>query len=517
MSARTLLEKFCRERSFLPVSIRHTTNFAPLLEATATARAASIAHEVVHLLKEQVPPFFIIGHAGIPAAWGDSEGHALSALAAGGHLADWMRSIPASAEADLEEQRLGAAALALTQALVLAAPAVKAGQKAQPTLPPPLFPANITHADGMGGALRQAVSEGKVEQTMQLLRGYYATGTDYRAYLVNIYQAFSNHYTGDGQTLIFIHRSSQVLDMAGWADKLPPFIHWLAPHLASTNPEPAFAAEVQPFLSAPEHSLAFLRTRLKPANNTAAGPALRQVILQGSVQETCSAIFTALKDGAHPPAVGSVIALAAARRYLDAPGGEAKASALHGVLLASAARTAVSQLQEIEVLPLLFQVAAAINTQRPDQPGEAQPTAPGAPKATSGTLGSTRATSGILAGGLIAPTLLRSLERQLQEADEAAAEISVRRYLQQGHPARGLLATIAAIASQGDATSDQSHTLLLTLAAGEEYLALPPHLQASEGGALLSVAMRAAIERPQAHTIAEAVHRAARPRTEVVP
>jgi hypothetical protein len=481
------------------VSVRHMTNYEPLLDAIARTRAEYIAQEVVQLLQSQVPPFFIIGQAGVPAAWGDSEGHALCALAAGGHLADWTRSIPASAETTSDEERLIAAALPLTQALTLAAPAVKAGHTSPPALPAPLFPANITHPDGMEGALRQAVSAGQVERTSQLLLGYYATGTDYRAYLANVYQAFIEHYTNDGHTLIDIHRSSQVLDMAGWANKLPPFIHWLAPRLAATAPQPAFVAEVHAFLHAPEHSLAFLRTRLSPAKNTAADARLLQAILQGSLTDTCNAIFTALTAGAQAPAVGSVIALAAARRYLDASEGNTRARALHGVLLASAARTAVAQIQDVEIMPLLFLVAAAINTQHTDRQGEA-------PKAASGA---TRAASGTLAGGLIAPSLLRSLEHQLEQGEEAAAEISARRYLQLGHPARGLVATIASVASQGDATSDQGHTLLLALAAGEEYLALPPHLGASsEGEALLLAATRAAIQRPQGHTIREAVRQA---------
>lgn len=490
------------------MSVRHMTNYEPLLEALASSKAERIAQEVVALLKNQVPPFFIIGQAGVRAAWGDKEGHPLNALAAGGHLADWARSLPASAEADSQEPRLRAAALPLTQALVLAAPAVQAGREAQPALPDPLFPANITHPDGMRGALRQAVSEGQVERTIQLLLGYYATGTDYRAYLANIYLAYIAHPIGDGHTLIDIHRSSQVLDMAGWADKLPPFIHWLAPRLAASGPQPAFVAEVQAFLNAPEHSLAFLRTRLSPAKNTAADARLLRAILQGSLDEICNAIFTAFKEGAQGPAVGSVIALAAARRYLDAPQGEARTRALHGVLLASAARTAVAQLQEIEVTPLLFLVAAAINTQHADEQGEAAQAAAGAAKASSGTLGAARAASGTLAGGLLAPSLLHSLERQLEEGEAAGAELSARRYLQLGHPARGLIAAIASVASQGDATHDEGHTLLLALAVGEEYLALPPHLQTSEGEALLSVAIQTAIARPKPRSVAEAVRQA---------
>ena len=482
------------------MSVKHTTDFAPLLDAVASLRLERIAQETTYLLKRQVSPFLLIGHAGIPAAWGDTEGHPLCGLAAGGRIADWMRSIPANPESESAEQRLLAPALPVAQALVLAAPAVQVGQKAQPALPEPLFPANITHQGGMGGALREAVCAGQVARATQLLLGYYATGTDYRAYLSNVYRAISEHYSDDGHILIFTHRSSQVLDIAGWADKLPPFIHWLTPHLATTQPDAPFLADVHAFLSEPAHDLMPLRTRLTPANNAAAGVELRQAILQGSLGETCEAVFAALMNGARASAVGSVVVLAAARRLLNTPADNfsARQRAAHGFLLASAARTAVTELQEIEVLPILFLAAAAINARRDVEPGELA-------KAPAGAL---RAGSGVPGGGLLAPVLLRSLERQLEEGDAPGAEISARRYLQLGHPARGLVAMLAAVACQGDATSDQGHTLLLAQAAGEEYLALPLHLQNSDGDTLLEVAIRAATARPKDRTVFDALRQA---------
>jgi len=481
------------------VSVKHTTDFGPLVDAVASTRPDHIAREVVHLLRNKVPPFFIIGAAGVPAAWGDTDGHPLCSLAAGGHIADWMRSIPRGTEPEDEERHLLAPALPLTAALTLAAPAVHAGERAQAELPPPLFPANITHPQGMGGALREAVSSGQITRTQQLLLGYYATGTDYRAYLTNVYHAITEHYAEDGHTLIFTHRSSQVLDMAGWANKLPPFIYWLAPHLATSRPDAPFLGEVYAFLNDPAHSLKPLRTRLKPANNTAAGSALRQAILQGTLGETLDATFAALTNGAQAPAVGSVIALAAAQRLLNTPESTPAAveRAAHGLLIASAARTVVTQIQDIEVLPILFIAAAAINALRDVEQIEAAKTTVPVP----------RASSGILVGGMLAPVLLHSFERQLESGDEQAAQASAHRYLQLGHPARGLVATIAAVASMGDATSDQGHTLVLAQAAAEEYLALPPHLQ-SDGEALLSVGVRAATRRPAETRILEAVRRA---------
>lgn len=480
------------------MSVKHTTEFAPLIDAVASARVEHIAREVVHLLRNNVPPFFIIGHAGVPAAWGDTEGHPLCALAAGGHIADWMRYVPSGGETDDDERRLLGRALPLTLALSLAASAVKVGEQTQPELPEPLFPANITHPEGMYGALREAVRAGQVDQTRRLLRGYYATGTDYRSYLTNVYRAISDHYTDDGHILIFAHRSSQVLDMAGWADKLPPFIYWLTPHLANTRPDAPFLAEIHAFLSDPAHDLKPLRTRLAPANNAAAGAELRQAILQGSLAETCAAVLAALRNGAKGPAVGSVIVLAAARRFLQAPESDPAAvlRAAHGLLVASAARTVVEQIQDIEILPILFIAAAAVNALRDVEQVEAAKT--GAPARAGG--------SGLI-GGMLAPVLLRSLEQQLENGDDQAAQASARRYLQLGHPARGLVATIASVACQGDASSDQGHTLLLAQAAAEEYLALPPHLQ-SEGEALLEVGVRAATRRPSETRILEAVRQA---------
>ncbi|HEU5367046.1 MAG TPA: hypothetical protein VFU69_01225 [Ktedonobacterales bacterium] len=480
------------------MSVKHTTDYAPLIDAVASTKVEHIAREVVHLLRRNVSPFFIIGNAGVPAAWGDTDGHPLCALAAGGHIADWMRYIPPSGDEDDEEQRLLQQALPLTAALAYAAPAVKSGERTRPKLPEPLFPANITHPQGMDGALREAVRAGQVNRTQQLLMGYYATGTDYRSYLANVYRAISEHYADDGHILLFAHRSSQVLDMAGWADKLPPFIYWLTPHLASARPDAPFLVDVWAFLSDAAHDLKPLRTRLAPANDAAAGAELRQAILHGSVEETCAAVLAALRNGARGPAVGSVIALAAARRFLNTAESDTDASmrAAHGLLVASAARTAAQQIQDIEVLPILFIAAAAVNALRDVEQAEA-----------SQAIAHPRASVGGLVGGMLAPVLLRSLEQQLEGGDEQAAQTSARRYLQLGHPTRGLVATIASVACQGDASSDAGHTLLLAQAAAEEYLALPPHLQ-SEGETLLAVGVRAATHRPQATHIVEAVQRA---------
>jgi hypothetical protein len=477
------------------VSVKHTTDYEPLIDAVASQEVDQIAQEVVHLLRRNVSPFFIIGHAGVPAAWGDSEGHPLCGLAAGGHIAAWMRYIPASSESDDEERRLLGTALPLTAALAFAAPAIKAGAENQPALPKPLFPANIDHPEGMDGALREAVRTGQAGKVRRLLLGYYATGTDYRSYLMNVYRAITEHYSEDGHALILTHRSSQVLDMAGWANKLPPFIYWLTPHLANASPNAPFMEELQAFLHEPAHDLKPLRTRLAPANNAAAGAELRRAILQGSLTETCDAVLAALNKGAKGPAVGSVIALAAARRFLNTPADDAQAisQATHALLTASAARTAVSQIQNVEILPVLFIAAATVNAL-----GEAQ---------QAETPAHPRMSAGSLVGGILAPVLLRSLEQQLESGDAQAAQISAHRYIQLGHPAQGLAATIAAVACRGDAQSDEGHTMLLAQAAAEEFLALPPHLQ-SEGDPLLSVGVRAATQRPNDTRILEAVQKA---------
>ncbi len=480
------------------MSVKHTTDYEPLMEAIASNRLDRIAQETADLLRRKVPPFFIIGQAGVPAAWGDTEGHPLCALAAGGHIANWTRYIPAT-EAEDEEQRRLAATLPLTAALALAAPAIQAGLRTQPEMPKPIFPANVDHPEGMIGALRESVRTGQVTRTQQLLLGYYGTGTDYRAFLANVYRSAIGHYTSDGHTLIFAHRASQVLDMAGWGNKLPPFIHWLAPHLANAMPDAPLMSEVNAFLNNPAHDLTPLRTRLALSNNAAAGAQLRQAILQGTPAEALTAVYTALRNGAQPQAVGSVIVLAAAQRFLNTPESNAEATqrAAHGLLVASAARTVVSQMQDIDILPILFIAAAVVNALHAIE--QIEP-----PKATS----IRAATAGGLAGGILAPVMLRSLERQLESGDEPAAQASTHRYLQLGHPAHSLVATLALVACQGGALDDNGHTLLLAQAAAEEYLALPPHLQGSDGEALLLVGVRVATRRSKDASLLAAVQQA---------
>ena len=62
-----------------------------------------------------------------------------------------------------------------------------------------------------------------------------------------------------------------------------------------------------------------------------------------------------------------------------------------------------------------------------------------------------------------------------------------------GHDTRALFATIALAAAQADTTADAGHTLQITQAAGEEFMAWPVALRDTNIDALLRVALRAVI------------------------
>ncbi|HEY6539597.1 MAG TPA: hypothetical protein VIZ18_01625, partial [Ktedonobacteraceae bacterium] len=151
----------------------------------------------------------------------------------------------------------------------------------------------------------------------------------------------------------------------------------------------------------------------------------------------------------------------------------------HGLLFTAAARLAVTQVQEVEALPLLFTGACYLHALHAELPAQAAPTQ------------TSPARSSILGGGLIAPSLLETLSEQLNAQDLNGALATARRYLLLGHDTRAMFAVIALAASQADAMSDAGHTLQITHAAGEEYMAWPASLRDTSIEGLLHVALRA--------------------------
>ena len=107
--------------------------------------------------------------------------------------------------------------------------------------------------------------------------------------------------------------------------------------------------------------------------------------------------------------------------------------------------------------------------------------------------------------------MLRTLEQQVQTGDTAGALLVATRYLQMGHPPRALAGVIGHVAAGRDVTAagepKQFHPLVLSAAAIEEYMMLPPALAAGEPNALLTAAIRLAGELDTGHRLADKVQK----------
>lgn len=283
---------------------------------------------------------------------------------------------------------------------------------------------------------------------------------------------------------MFAVRGFQLLDAVEWGTRIPNILHWLAPHIPVHTEEPTWVETVRSYLAEPSHSLASYRTRLAAPREQNALPLRRLILSDAAMPQICQGVYDALiKNGASSRGIGSVLALTATdllQRVGDADR-DTFITAAHGLLFASAARLALSQVQEVEALPLLFMTACylrALHTELPAQSATPQVSA-------------TRST--VPGGGLIAASLLETLGEQLNAQDLNGALATARRYHLLGHDARAMFSIIALAAAQADATADQGHTLQITQAAGEEYMALPGTLRDTNIDGLLHVALRAVI------------------------
>jgi len=114
-------------------------------------------------------------------------------------------------------------------------------------------------------------------------------------------------------------------------------------------------------------------------------------------------------------------------------------------------------------------------------------------------------------GGLIAASLLRTLEQVVRSGDSAGAQAVAQRYLQMGHPTRALAGVIASVAAGRDSSAvswTSFHPLVLTAAAVEGYLMLPEALAAGGQNPLLLAAIRLAGELQSEHLLATSVQSA---------
>ncbi|HEY7983129.1 MAG TPA: hypothetical protein VID73_03115 [Ktedonobacterales bacterium] len=475
-------------------------DISPLLDALGAGDRARVIQQTLDLLGPRgVPPAHIAARVAIPAAWAGGDGHALVTLGAAGRVAEWMRAIPAGPEPGADTQRQLAPALPLVQGMMAVADRVGPGlREPHPALPDPRTPLEISREGiegGVLGALRAAFAARDRQRYAGILMGFYRTGTDYRALLANLYATLIYRCPGGAHPLIFATGASRVLDMADWGDRVPPFIHWLVPLVVTDEPDEPFVAAARAFGEAPENGLGWVRTRLASAREEAAGAGFRQSLGVGDATAACAAVLKALKDGASTRGVASGLALAAAERLLTVPTGDADAlaRAAHVLLYAHAVHTVMAQSQDPDVYPVLYTAAAAVN---------ALPLG-AAPAAASPT-------STPLAGGLIAPALLRSLEHQVATGDAQSALATARRYIQMNHAPRSLAGILGAAAARRDAPANP-HGLAAVAAAAEEYLTQPgagwlafSSATASQS-ALLGATIRLASELPGDTALAQQV------------
>lgn len=459
-------------------SVAVRNNLATFIDAVVAGDSRALTSLARETLTRAEDASELLGRAGLLAMRGDSEGHAVLTLGAASAISLWLIALRHVLGEDEQGQANGVPLV--VQALMAAAPAIKAGKDVQPKYPKAIFPSDLSEHQTVASEMHQAVYGRDAEMAERLLFGLYETGADYRALSVRIYDSISQTFQEDGHALLCASRGSQVLDSLVWGDDSPNYIHWLAHHLPLHTEEPVWIEDVRAFLQDPQHSLESYRTRLSAPQNANALPLRALLLSEASTPQICQGVYNALiKNGASSRGVGSVISLAAAD-LLQSIGDddyELFTQVSHGLLFASATRLVYTQVQEVEALPLLFTAAAAINALHKGLGAQA---APGKAAHPAGT-----------GGGLIAPALLETVSERIEAQDVTGALASARRYIQLGHDLHALFGVIGLAAAQADASADQGHTLQIVLAAGDEYLSWPKDLVNTNIEGFLQIALRA--------------------------
>ncbi len=465
--------------------IEMRADLSHLVDALIAGDSDQILAQAREQLQQGEHADVLLGRLALLTARGDADGNPTITLAAAAMLSRLLHTIPQPLEGEvLPHER----ALPLfMQALLVAAPAVRNGKDKQLTLPAPFFPSELAEGDTVNAAIRKAIDSNDSAMTERLLLGLYGTGADYRTLQVRAYEGIATTFQDAGHPLLFAVRGFQVLDAVEWGTHTPEIVDWLTPHLPirPQSDEPEWVKAVRSYVADPAHSVASIRTRLAAANDTNALPLHQLILSDADTTQVCQGVYNALIQGnASPRAVGSVIALAAAdimERVSD-ENRDFFVQAAHGLLFAAASRLVFRQVQDVEVLPLLFTSAAYVNALQKEITLQPNATKTPAPSATQHIVG----------GGLIAPAQLETLNAQLQNQDFEGALHTARRYLKLGYDGRALFATIALNAARVDATADQGHTLQIVQAASEEFMAWPIHLAETNHEAFLTVALRAA-------------------------
>ena len=465
------------------VAVGIGVDLSSLVDAVASGNLDQIIATAREYLQRDNAVDILIGQIGMIAAHGDPAGHRTITLAAASMLSRFIPWIPAPV--DTAEPAKERALPLFVQALKVAMPILPAGREAQAHVqyPDPLFPsALIDSHKTMNDVMREAIEKNDAQLAERALLGLYGTGADYRTMQVRAYESISTTFQNGGHPLMFAVRGFQLLDAVEWGDRAPNIIHWLAPHLPlrPDNDEPTWIKTVRAYTAEPAHSLAGIRARLAAPKDENALPLYKLILSEADPTQICQGVYNALiNDEASPHAVASVTALAAAD-IIQRVGDEDRElfiRAAHGLLFATAVRLVFRQVQDVEVLNLLFTSAAYINALQKEIPVQEQAVS----KAPA------------VGGGLIAASQLETLASQLKARDLRAAHATAQRYLKIGHDPRGLFGTIGLTAALIDAESVQGHSLQLVQAAAEEFLAWPKTLASTDTDVLLQVALRAAL------------------------
>jgi hypothetical protein len=457
-------------------------DLSPVVHAIQAGDNAQVVPAAQEVLTQGEHADVLIGRLGIIAARGDTDGHPTTTLAATAMLSRLLHTIPQPLEgAILPHER----ALPLfVYAMLAAANAVRVGYNKDIISPTPFYPSDLAEGRTVNEAMHNAVYNNDPLTVERLLLGLYATGADYRTVQVRTYDGISATFQNAGHPLMFAIRGFQLLDAVEWGQNTPTIIHWLVPHLPliPNNDEPEWVAPLRQYVTNPANSVTGIRTRLSAPKDGNALPLRNLILSDADTTKVCQGVYDALMKGeASPRAVGSVIALAAADIMTRVPDGERDLfiNVGHGLLFSAAVRLVFHQVQDVEALPLLFTSASYVN---------ALSKAVATQKSSTTPVSATH----VPGGGLIAPAQLETLSAQLKAQDLSGALGTARRYLRLGYDARALFATIALEAALSDSTSDQGHTMQITQAASEEFLAWPRSLSQTSAEPFLAVALRAA-------------------------
>src|SRR5690348_4426101 len=159
-------------------SIALRTDISPLVDATIAADAYQIIAIARPLLEQEGRAAELIGRIGMIAAHGDSEGHTILMLDAASILSRWIDVLPLALGED--QQSFVRALPLLVQALIAAAPALRAGNSAHDTYPEPFYPSDLSEGQTVSSRMHDAIYGNDANMVERLLLGLYGTGADYR-------------------------------------------------------------------------------------------------------------------------------------------------------------------------------------------------------------------------------------------------------------------------------------------------------------------------------------------------